>query len=488
MKFHLNPETGNVSECRAGSGPRSTGCRFKIPDSQHGSTPDEARLVYEETMKRVALKSFKTRKLRYSPASLDTYMDVELLNSMIDEKFIKANTHPEDDSLRILCYTPIAQAKAKWNDATRKARGLIVQSSSGDFSDAVVIQRPWEKFFTISQIESGWSMGDEENEHSADDLMDALDFNAPAEVTDKMDGSMGVLYLAPNGYPALSTKGSFESEQALSFNRFMNEDSNIGDATAELLSRYPDTTFMFEMVGDVNYQVVLHYEKKDISMLGAVKKDSGLYLSTNDFNTVWKDKGLSVADSIPANTLGEALDLADREDKEGVVVRIKSDDPNKQMQIKIKQSDYLDKHRLRTGFSKRRARTTMSNMSGSYADFIAIAKSRDVKHFDEVREVLESHETDDQNIGVQAEHFQKQRLEFYSDALLKTADEVYANKKIVDAYPITGDYVKDKRDFAQANRGNGTLSLMRMFDAKLRGIPLEDMNASRLFQQTVKDN
>ena len=43
----------------------------------------------------------------------------------------------------------------------------------------------------------------------------AVDLEAAVEVTDKHDGSLGILYPAPDGRNAVATRGAFESAQAL---------------------------------------------------------------------------------------------------------------------------------------------------------------------------------------------------------------------------------------------------------------------------------
>lgn len=53
-KFHINPETGNVGECKA-----EVQCRFG-GDSAHYSTADEARFAYETTQEALAEMQLET--------------------------------------------------------------------------------------------------------------------------------------------------------------------------------------------------------------------------------------------------------------------------------------------------------------------------------------------------------------------------------------------------------------------------------------------
>lgn len=61
---------------------------------------------------------------------------------------------------------------ADGNPTTRTCRGLIVHSTTGR-----VLARPWAKFVNHGRPEA-----------------ETLDLAAPVEVTDKLDGSLGILY------------------------------------------------------------------------------------------------------------------------------------------------------------------------------------------------------------------------------------------------------------------------------------------------------
>ena len=50
-----------------------------------------------------------------------------------------------------------------------------------------------------------------------------IESDAPVEVTDKMDGSLGILYRRPDGVCAIATRGSFASDQALEANKIWSE-------------------------------------------------------------------------------------------------------------------------------------------------------------------------------------------------------------------------------------------------------------------------
>jgi hypothetical protein len=78
-------------------------------------------------------------------------------------------THPTLP-LFIHNYSEKTQFDKRWDEVTMSCRGLILDNN-GD-----VIARPWKKFFNYG-----------EGRLKIDDVM-------PVEVTDKMDGSLGILY------------------------------------------------------------------------------------------------------------------------------------------------------------------------------------------------------------------------------------------------------------------------------------------------------
>lgn len=351
--IHVSP-SGVKRKCVAAS---VMSCPFESKGYEHFETEAEASAYVEELL---LLKYGGILPSRGSSevVGLDSIMSVSELRHMISEGFVNCKSHEDDPSLKILCYSHLAQIKGKWNDVTRNARGLIIKSELDDFSDAVVVQRPFKKFFTLSQMSSSdggsaWALGDDDSDSLKDSSglsVESLDFNAPASVTDKMDGSLGVLYMAPDGKLAFSTKGSFHSEQAVMYTKMLRDDLSMYSAARRMMSENPGKTFLFELVGKRNV-IVLSYDEDDIVLLGAVDKSSGANHPHTDFKSSWEANGLSTAEVMEANSLQEALLIPDRENREGVVVTIHPRDPEKQAQIKIKQDDYVALHRIATNLN-----------------------------------------------------------------------------------------------------------------------------------------
>lgn len=412
--------------------------------------------------------------------ALSSVLDTALLERMIESGYILRNRHPHDDELQILCYTTLAQVEGKWNDATKAARGLIVRGSS--FDDAILVQRPWEKFFTLSQMDNKWHLGDEENESSAEDSFASLNFQAPAAVYDKMDGSLGILYRDPRGLPAFATKGSFISDQATMFTRMLQANENALTASDEILSK-DDTTALFELVGPGN-RIVLAYEKNELVLLGGVEKKTGAHVNPEDIES-WGARELPIVERMEAATLEEALAIPARENREGVVVSVGGSNP---MKIKIKQDDYVKLHRLVTFFSPREARNLVMNLDASYEDLLALSSSRNIEQFDDIKNVLniEGFKKGEDSY----EFIRSKRESAFKKMLLPRAEAIAdAHRRIaeLDESWFTGDN-PPKRFAAHVKTLPGDPStLFALYRARLNNQPLSSIPATHELRKAIKN-
>src|SRR3954469_17993310 len=170
---------------------------------------------------------------------IDQLCDPALLADMVGGGYIRTQNHP---SLPLLIhnYTEKAQYENVWNAATLACRGLVVSR------DGRVLARPFAKFFNHGQPGAP-----------------ELDLDGPVAVTDKADGSLGVLFPTPDGW-AVATRGSFDSEQAR-------------HATKVWRSRYAGSfqppeglTLLFEIIYPGNRIVLDYGDLDDLVLLGAV--------------------------------------------------------------------------------------------------------------------------------------------------------------------------------------------------------------------------
>lgn len=250
----------------------------------------------------------------------------EDFNAAIEAKLI---TICEDgEGLRILNYSDSAiYTDGAWdNPAVRTCRGLIVDAEDR------VIARPWAKFFNHGQVEAG-----------------DLDMDAPVEVTDKADGSLGIIHRALDGRQRVASRGSFESDQA-------------HHATEILRERYPDLaslssiTPLVEIIYPANRIVVDYHGLDDLILLGGVVIQTGEYLSPEHAAVACAWNG-PVVDTFPFPTLRDALAAAPRPGMEGLCVRYL----DRPQIVKVKQDDYVRLHRIVTGLSEKRIWEYMSD-------------------------------------------------------------------------------------------------------------------------------
>ena len=247
---------------------------------------------------------------------LHELVDDTLLAQMIEEGYIRRQYHPRVSlALAILNYTEKAQFDHKWNQATRSCRGLIYQLDTGK-----VVARPFDKFFNY---------GEED--------VPASYYRAPVTVTDKLDGSLGIMY--PEGEDwAIATRGSFTSHQAIQATGMLEH------YLAEGWEPVPAYTYLFEIIYPQNRIVLDYGDMHDLVLIGRRHIEYGY--TTGPFDD-WPGPRAFVFN---AHTFQEAIELDPRPNAEGIVVHFHDLDKR----IKIKQADYVLMHRVITGLNERR--------------------------------------------------------------------------------------------------------------------------------------
>lgn len=243
------------------------------------------------------------------------------LLDQIDQGNVRSQNHPDIHNLVIFNYTEDVQFRNKWNRVTLACRGLIL-----DMNTLEVVARPWEKFFNFGQRDN------------------RIDSNGPVEVTDKVDGSLGILYRRPDGDFAIATRGSFASEQALHATDLLN--TKYKDYMVDALGGMwlENNTYLFEIVYPQNRIVVNYGDMDDLVMLGAVDKQRGYYYGPTEAaaQIAWPGP---VTEVWRYDHFVDALSFPDRQGKEGVVIRSGTNI------VKLKQADYVELHRIVTNLS-----------------------------------------------------------------------------------------------------------------------------------------
>lgn len=245
---------------------------------------------------------------------IDDLLDPLDLTEAIETGHIRRQTSP--DGMVILNYTEAAVWANAWTPATLTCRGLIT------YPDGTIAARPWPKFFNHGQPQAG-----------------TLDMHAPVEVTDKHDGSLGILHRDVDGAPRIATRGSFASEQAIHATQLYR------DRYAGRWLPGTDFTFLFEIVYPGNRIVLDYGDLDDLVLLGAVDIETGETHGPGSAACAgWPGPRTTVFDH---ETLADALTATPRLNAEGLVVRY-LDGPLADSMVKIKQEDYVHLHALIT--------------------------------------------------------------------------------------------------------------------------------------------
>ncbi|MGP4092991.1 RNA ligase [Nonomuraea sp. KM90] len=244
---------------------------------------------------------------------IEDLFDLAHLEQRIADGYVRVQQHPTEP-LFIYNYTEKTQYEGAWDAITTTCRGLIVGP------DGLVMARPFAKFFNYG-----------------DPMAGELDLSAPAEVIDKLDGSLGIMYPTMRGY-RIATRGSFTSAQAVHATEVLH--ARYGDFTPP-----PGMTVLFEVVYPENRIVVDYAGADDLFLLGAVDKANG-YVVGPDWVSGWSGPRATV---FSVRTLADALALPPRPGAEGVVVRLVESG----RMVKLKQADYVALHKVITGLNAR---------------------------------------------------------------------------------------------------------------------------------------
>jgi RNA ligase len=252
-------------------------------------------------------------------------VDFNKINELVRRGYINV-VHHERLPLRIYNYTRQCQYEWFWTPETIVCRGLIVDN------DDNIVARPFPKFFTPDQYRALRCKFQSLYGIRYKDL-----YQGGFQVTEKLDGSLGVLYTDHNGVHRIATRGSFYSEQA----EFATSLYNLRYLTNYV---HPGVTYLFEVIYPGNRVVIDYGDKKDLVLLAVVDNETGR--DRDDVKEMWTGPKVnhyhfSSVDDVLQHTWGQ--------NEEGCVVRFDSG-----IRVKIKSPEYLRLHKLMTGTSERR--------------------------------------------------------------------------------------------------------------------------------------
>jgi len=243
---------------------------------------------------------------------LSDLFDLALLDQMVEEGYIRVQTHPEHADLRLLNYSEKTQFERKWNDVTRISRGLIYDQATLE-----VLARPFSKIHNWNEAEAP-----------------RITENAPLySWSNKWDGSLGIVYPLPDGTLSVATRGSFVSEQAIKASNMLHHSAELMfDSIVAISSGY---TPLFEIVFPDNRIVVSYGDAEALIPLGSIAIADGAYVPDPSFDFTVK-------------TFYELVMDLSRPNAEGWVAWLS---PYKA--VKIKQAGYVELHRIVTGLNRK---------------------------------------------------------------------------------------------------------------------------------------
>lgn len=240
-----------------------------------------------------------------------------------------------EGGLALLNYTDLCQRLGRWDEVTSLCRGLIVDTQKKE-----VAAYPFPKFFN-------W------------DEKPALLPKEPFTVTEKMDGSLGVLYRY-NQELRLATRGSFTSPEAL--------------RGTELLQKLPGRnkipsayTLLFEIILPEQGAHLVRYEEEALVLLAGFDRFTGEELSDSLLQAQAEGLGCATPKRYTFQTIEEAVVAREAlpENQEGFVVRFAGG-----LRLKIKGTAYLKALKKALGVSRSKVLEVLLKGDAALAAFL----------------------------------------------------------------------------------------------------------------------
>lgn len=266
----------------------------------------------------------------YIVREIENIKDIQLLarqgfNDWQELGFVSVK--PRSD-LRIFNYTARAQYEYRWNYFEQVSRGLILNSQTGE-----IVARSFDKFFN-------WGEGDR------------FSTSKIRTVTEKMDGSLGILYRESSKF-RIATRGSFESDQAIWATEFLQGNFDLAGLPVEM-------TLLFEIIYPGNRIVVDYQGREDLVLLGIRNRVTGQYYTRQAVKVIANAAGFSLPTLYQFETT-EQINIALKEldgNSEGWVVVFEDG-----QRFKFKGEEYFRLHKLISGLSFKNTLECVANGS-----------------------------------------------------------------------------------------------------------------------------
>ena len=261
------------------------------------------------------------------------YLNMSSLFYALNGGLVTQRNHPRWP-LAILNYTTKAMGKTHDNDTLRKCRGLIY-----DVETFEIVARPIQAFFNVN---------DERYPETSIERLQTLFHSAVShhdvclEITEKMDGSMGIIYQYKDNPPEVATRGSFTSEQAVWATLFVQSYDYV---------KPPLYTPIVEIIYPGNQIVVDYGDRKALVLIAMIETETGAELTHRAQPFRLPPAPLTV---VPLYNKSPAqCALENFRNREGYVFKFFVHDKTIPLRFKAKFEDYRLAHRAMFGMNTR---------------------------------------------------------------------------------------------------------------------------------------
>jgi RNA ligase len=241
-------------------------------------------------------------------------IDLKTLLRYEEDGWIVKQSHPSLP-LYIWNYSRTCQYESNWDEVTMNCRALVT-----DF-DGNIIARGFKKFFNLE-------------EHKDNEIP-----NESFDVYEKLDGSLILAFQYNNNW-VISSKGSFNSEQAIAAEKLFYE---LGYHEVFDNEGY---THVFEYISDSN-RIVVKYDKNRLVLLAMIEAKTGNELNIDVIASNFFQKEMGFIDVVKKydgiSDYRKLRELFSGDNREGFVVKFKSG-----FRVKLKYEEYVRLHRIIT--------------------------------------------------------------------------------------------------------------------------------------------
>jgi RNA ligase len=289
-------------------------------------------------------------KMEHNKSEWDFINKFEPYEKLVEQKYLNKQ---ENGDLVLYNYSDKCTFDKHWNKYTMECRGLILNKITGE-----TMARPFSKFFNLGELESP--------------LLPNIPVGEKYEVYEKVDGSLGILYLDPadNKYK-IATRGSFSSDQAKKATEMWYETNHGSHVNTDCLWHRAlktnlglmDYTLCFEIIYPENRmndgaRLVCDYGSKEmLILLGAINKTTGKDMDWFNLETISRMLDLPIAKkyNYTIDQLAEMKKTLPMQE-EGWVIRFESG-----FRVKVKGDEYCKMQKILNSVTPLHIWSLMSN-------------------------------------------------------------------------------------------------------------------------------